>query len=38
MTWKKIDDFFNPISAIVEYQEKHLRVYQRASKRENKPT
>ena len=35
---KKIDDFFNPISAIVEYQEKHLRVYQRASKRENKPT
>ena len=35
---KKIDKFFNPISAIIENQEKHLRVYQRSSDRENKST
>ena len=35
---KKIEEFFNPVSAIVEHQERHLRVYQRGSERENKPT
>ena len=33
---KKIDKFFNPISAIIEHQEKDSRVYQRSSERENK--
>ena len=33
---KKINEFFNPISAILEHKEKHLKVYQRASERENK--
>ena len=31
---KKIDKFFNPISAIIEHQEKDPRVYQRSSERE----
>ena len=35
---KRIGEFFDPVSAILEYQEKHLRVYQRGSERENKPT
>ena len=35
---KKIDEFFNPISAIIEHQEKHFRVYRRGSERENKST
>ena len=33
---KKMDKFFNPISAIIVHQEKHIRVYQRGSERENK--
>ena len=35
---KKIGEFFDPISAIMEHQEKHIRVYQRGSERENKST
>ena len=35
---KKIEKFFIPISAIIEYQKKHLRVYPRSSERENKST
>ena len=35
---KKIDEFFNPASAIIEHQEKHLRKYLRSSERENKST
>ena len=35
---KKIDEFFNPTSALSEHQGKHLRVYQRGSEKENKLT
>ena len=33
MTWKKIDNFFHPITPITEHQEKNLRIYQRSSER-----
>ena len=38
MVSKKYDEFINPISAIIEHQKNHLRVYQKSSERENKST